>query len=202
MIRALRIVVLAVLSVLAWQAFAQNRPAASATEQMHQSAAASAQRKFDHIQQNATREHPDQTPTIFTEREINAYLASGKAELPTGVKSVQFKGTPGVITALARVDFDEITASRRSSNPLLSLFTGTHDLEVVAHGAGSGGMGTIHVDSVSMDGVRVPRAALEFFLDRYVTPKYPQVKLDSRFKLPYKIDVAIVGQAQLTLTQK
>jgi hypothetical protein len=53
-----------------------------------------------------------------------------------------------------------------------------------------------------MDGVTVPRAALQFFLERYITPKYPEVALDTSFRLPYKIDLAIVGDQQLTITQK
>jgi hypothetical protein len=167
-----------------------------------QSSSSSAQRKFQHIEQNAKLQHPDQTPTVLTEAEVNAYFASGTVDLPQGVKSVRLKGKPGVIDALTRVDFDEITASRRSMNPLLMLFTGTHDVHVVARAKGSGGMGEVHVVSVEIDGVAVPRVALQFFVERYVTPKHPQVDMDSRFKLPYKIDLAVVGEGDLTLTQK
>jgi hypothetical protein len=163
---------------------------------------ASAQRKFQHIEQNAKLRQPDQTPTVLTQSEVNAYLASGEVNLPEGVKSVRFQGKPGMIEAFARVDFDQITASRRSSNPLLRLFTGTHDLHVMARAKGAGGMGEAHVESVEMDGVTVPRAALQFFLERYITPKYPEVALDTSFRLPYKIDLAIVGDQQLTITQK
>lgn len=169
---------------------------------MPQSSASSAQRKFRHIEQNGKRAKPDQTPTVLTEAEVNAYLASGSYDFPQGVKSVRLKGTPGTIEALTRVDFDAITASRRSANPLLMLFTGTHDVRVVARAEGSGGMGEVHVDTVEMDGVRVPRAALEFFIERYVTPKHPQARLDTRFKLPHKIDLARIGSGQVTVTQK
>jgi hypothetical protein len=167
-----------------------------------QSSSSSAQRKFDHIEQNAKLQHPDQTPTVLTETEVNAYLAAGNVDLPQGVKSVRFQGKPGIVEATTRVDFDEITASRRSANPLLMLFTGTHDVHVVARAKGSVGMGETHVQSVEIDGVAVPRAALQFFVLRYITPKYPEVGLDTRFKLPYKIDIATVGDGNLTITQK
>ncbi len=166
------------------------------------SAAGSAQRKFQHIEQNAKLQHPDQTRTVLSEDEVNAYLASGQVDLPEGVKSVRFHGKPGVVESFIRVDFDQITASRRSSNPLLMLFTGTHDLHVVARTFGAGGMGEAHVQSVEMDGVTVPRAALQFFVERYVTPQHPDVRLDTRFRLPYKIDTATVGSQKLTITQK
>jgi hypothetical protein len=44
--------------------------------------------------------------------------------------------------------------------------------------------------------------ALEYFVSKYVTPKYPNVGMDSTFKLPYRIDTAVVGQGTLTVTQK
>jgi len=171
----------------------QQRPVGSATESMYRSAADSGERKFRHIERNGQLSRPDQTPTVLTDREVNAYLATGKVEFPVGVKSVRFMGKPGVIQAVTRVNFDEITASQGSLNPLLALFKGTHDVSVTARGEASGGMATVHVESVEMNGVRIPRAALEFFLDRYVTPNYPEVMLDTRFELPHKIDLAIVG---------
>jgi hypothetical protein len=180
----------------------QPAPPASSTQAIYAAQANSCQRKFDHIQQNGSKTHPDQTPTAITENEINAWLSSGKAQLPHGVKKLQFRGQPGVINATAYVDFDEVTAGRHSSNSLLSLFSGTHEVQAAAHASGSGGMGRVHIDSVSIDGVGVPRIALEYFVDRYITPKHPDIGLDSQFKLPYRTDTATVGARQLTVTQK
>ncbi len=189
------------LALLLGVSAAQKRPASS-TQAMYDAAANSAEAKFRHIEANARRNPPDQTPTLFSEREINSYLASGRVALPTGVRHVEFTGTPGIIDATAAVDFDQITAGKRSSNPLLSLFSGVHDVHAVARAKGSGGQAQIHITRIELDGVTIPRAALEFFLDRYVRPKHPEVGLDSTFALPYRIDLAIVGDHQLTLTQK
>src|SRR5690348_10491138 len=71
-------------------------------------AAASAERKVDHIKTNSALAHPDPKPTEFTEQEINVYLASGKIQLPDGVKSVRLVGVDGVVTGVSRVDFDKI----------------------------------------------------------------------------------------------
>jgi hypothetical protein len=162
----------------------------------------SMQRKIDHINQNAQKQPPDQTPTVITEEEANDYLASGDAQLPVGVKRVVLHGQSGVIDATLQVDFDEIRAGQRSSNPLLAIFSGRHDVRVDADAAGSGGQGKVHVRTVSIDGVDVPRMALEYFVQKYVTPKYPNVGLDSQFQLPAKIDLATVGYHKLTVTQK
>lgn len=165
------------------------------------SAAAGAQRKIDHIKANGALAKPDPTPTVFSEQEINAYLASDKIQLPEGVQSVHLVGVDGLITGTARVDFDKVR-SGRSSNPLLSLFSGVHDVQVQAHAHGSSGTGIVHVDSVALDGVEVPDFLLELFVQKYVRPKYPEVGMDSRIALPDKIDSATIGKHTLTVIQK
>jgi hypothetical protein len=166
------------------------------------SAADSLDRKLARIQSNGARPKPDQTPTVLTEEEANAYFATGRVRLPAGVKEVKFAAEPGVISATSRIDFDQLTAAKRSANPLLSLFTGVHDVRVVAQAEGSGGIANIRTQSVELDGVTVPRVALEFFIDRYLKPKYPYIGLDTRFRLPARIDMAVVGTHQVTVTQK
>jgi len=169
---------------------------------MYQAAADSAAAKFRHIQENGRLPHPDQRPTVLTQNEVNAYLASGRVALPTGVHQVRFTAHPGSLEADARVDFDEITAARRSSNPLLTLFQGVHDVHVAADADGSGGAAHLHISQVQLDGVTVPRIALQFFLDRYLRTKHPEIGLDTDFPMPSRIDTSVLGDRTLTLTQK
>jgi len=138
----------------------------------------------------------------MTEEEINDYIASGHITLPQGVKKVTLQGRSGVITAFAKIDFDEIRAGQHSSNPLLSLFSGRHDVRVEANADASDGQGHVHVHSVSIDNVDIPRMALEFFVSKYITPKYPNVGIDSQFNLRDKVDTATVGYHKLTVTQR
>ena len=162
----------------------------------------SMEHKLDHIESNARAHPPDPKPTVMSEDEVNAYINSGAVQLPKGVQRVHLEGQPGVVTAHARVDFDQITQGSRSMNPLLALFSGVHDVEVMAHAHGEGGMGYVHTDQVALDGVQVPQIALQFFVDRYLKPKHPEIGIDSRFQLPDRISTAIVGQHQMTLVQK
>jgi hypothetical protein len=166
------------------------------------SAVESMERKLQRVQSNGALAHPDQTPTEFTEQEINAYFAAGKINLPNGVRSVSFQGQPGIVTATTRVDFDQLKAGRNSSSPLLSLFSGVHDVVVTAHAHGVRGQGIVQADSVSLDGVEIPRFVLQLFVEKYLQPKYPNVGLDSRFELPDRIDTANVGSHKLTVTQR
>lgn len=188
------------LVALALLAAAQTKPAATAK----QSAllADQAAQKLTHVQRNGMLAKPDQAPTVLTQEELNAYFAEGRVKLPKGVKNLRFQAESGVITANTEVDFDQVRAGQSSGNPLLSIFTGVHDVQGVAHGSGSGGVGRVQIESIAIDGVKVPRFALEMFVDKFIRPKYPQVGLDSQFKMPARVDVAVLGDKTLTLTQK
>ena len=164
--------------------------------------AALMEQKVRHLEANARLARPDQTPTTFSEPEANSYLASDKVKLPAGVQSVKLQGAPGIITGTAQVDFDRVREGIHSSNPLLSIFSGVHDVVVVAHAHGAGGQGYVQVDSVSLDGVEIPHFALELFVEKFLQPKYPPIGLDSQFTLPDRIDIATVGVHKLTVTQK
>lgn len=162
----------------------------------------SMQRKLNHIEQNGKLAHPDQAPTVMTEEEINDYFAAGRVKLPQGVKKVSFQGQSGLLTTLATINFDEIRAGQHSSSPLLSLFSGTHNVRIESDAAASGGKARVHIRTVSIDGVDVPRMALEYFINKYLKPKYPNVGIDSEFQLPDKIDIATINYHKLTVTQK
>ena len=169
---------------------------------MSHSAGPSMEQKIQRIEVNGRSAHPDQTPIVFTEQEINSYLASDDIDLPVGVRSVKLEGQAGIITGAAKVDFDQIREGTRSSNPLLSMFSGIHDVVAVAHAHGAGGEGFVHVDSVSLDGVEIPQFVLELFVEKFIEPKYAQIGIDSRFSLPNRIDTAKVGLHTITITQK
>src|SRR5690242_3023734 len=55
----------------------------------------SLQLKLNHLQQNAIPARPDPAPTTMTEEEVNDYFASGRVNLPQGVKKVTFEGRSG-----------------------------------------------------------------------------------------------------------
>jgi hypothetical protein len=169
---------------------------------VNSAAVASMQRKLEHVQSNGALAHPDTASTEFSEQEINAYFASGNVKLPAGVQSATFQAQPEVVTSTARVDFDQLKTGRNSSNPLLSVFAGVHDVVVVAHAHGAGGEGFVHVDSVSLDGVEIPAFVLQIFVQKYFQTRYPNIGLDSRFALPDRVDTATVGLHTLAVTQK
>ena len=113
-------------------------------------------RKLQHLQSNAAVKQPDSTPTEFSEQEINAYFASGNIKLPNGVKSVVFQTQPQIVIGTSRVDFDQLTSGKNSYNPLLSVFSGVHEVVVAAHAHGAKGEGFVHVDRFPSTAWRFP----------------------------------------------
>jgi hypothetical protein len=162
----------------------------------------SMQAKLASLKQNAAKPHPDPKPIGLTEREANAYFNEGGVKLPKGVSNVHLTSEPGVIDGHAQVDFEKIMEGKGSTNPLLSLFSGVHDVHIVAQAAGAAGTGTIRTQSAYLDGIEVPQVVLQYFAQHYITPKYPNVGVTSTFKLPLRIDSAIVEAGGVQLTQK
>ncbi len=160
------------------------------------------EQKIAYLKMNAARPHPDPKPTEITEQEANAYFNEGGVKLPKGVSNVRLTTKPGQIEGHAQVDFDEIMQGRGANNPLASLFTGHHDVHAVSQASSSNGLGTIRVQSVDLDGTQIPEWALEWFVQRYVTPRYPNVGMNSTFKLPLRIDSAVVETGKVKLVQR
>jgi hypothetical protein len=162
----------------------------------------SMEHKIAYLKQNAARPHPDSKPTELTESEANAYFNEGGVKLPKGVTNVRLTAKPGQIDGRAQVDFEPIMQGRGASNPMYALFSGQHEVHAVSDAGGSNGVGKIHIQSVELDGVQIPPFALEFFVQRYLTPKYKNVGMTSTFPLPLRIDTATVESGKVILRQR
>ena len=162
----------------------------------------SMQQKVSYLKHNAAMAHPDSRPTEITEAEANAYFDEGAVKLPKGVSKVHLASQPGMLDGHAQIDFAEIMQGKGSSNPLLSLFSGTHDVHLLAQAGGASGSGIIRVQTVAIDDIEVPQMALQFFAQHYITPRYPNVGVTSSFKLPLRIDSAVVEAGRVRLVQR
>ncbi len=168
----------------------------------HSSPYLSLSRKVDAMHRFVAHPAPGGLTTVMTDSEMNAWFAEGGINWPAGMSNVRIHSRPAVVEGTAQVDFDELTGGKYASNPLMMLFSGTHDVRVVAQATASRGRGSVRVDSVYLDDVKVPRAAMEYFINQYLKPKYPEAGLNSTFAMPDRIDTAIVGDGQITFVQK
>ena len=160
------------------------------------------QDKLDFIEHNSRSNPIQRRSTQINADEVNAWFREGGYKLPQGVEKVTFHSQPDTIIADTTVDFDAVKQGKRNLNPLLSMFSGVHEVQVTASASAQNGQGHVTIQSVSIDGVGVPHLALELFVSKYVTPKYPGVGLDNQFEMPDRIDSATVGNDNALVTQK
>jgi hypothetical protein len=158
--------------------------------------------RLHHIQQNGMSATPDTAPTVLPDDEGNGYFAAGRVKLPASVQQLRYATSPGTVNAVARIDFDVLTQNSTSNNPLLSLFTGVHDVRVIADAYARAGTATVTAQSVEIDGIPVPRMALEYFVNKYLTSRFPNVGMTSHFKLPSRVDSAKVGKGEVRVYQR
>lgn len=181
---------------------ASNSALQSATKPHFSAPAARFQQKLDFLERNAQATPVQRRSTQINADEVNAWFAEGGYRLPKGVEKVVFHSQADTIVADSTVDFDAIKEGKRNLNPLLSMFSGVHEVQVNANASASNGEGKVNIQSVSIDGVSVPRIALELFVNKYLKPKYPNVGLDNQFRMPDRIDSAVLGNDSAVLTQK
>jgi hypothetical protein len=160
------------------------------------------QNKLDFIEKNAHSQPAQTKPTQINANEVNAWFAEGGYKLPVGVQKVVFHSQADTILSDATVDFDAIKEGKRNLNPLLSMFSGVHDVQVTAAATASGGQGHVNVQTVSIDGIEVPRMALQLFVNKYLKPKYPELGLENQFQMPDRIDSATIGNDSAVLNQR
>jgi hypothetical protein len=160
------------------------------------------QDKLDFLERNAKSDPVSHRSTQINAEEVNAWFREGGYKLPQGVQKVLFRSKPDTIQADATVDFDAVKEGKRNLNPLLSMFSGVHDVQVVATASAQSGQGHVNIQSVSIDGVEVPNLALELFINKYLKPKYPNVGMENDFQMPDRIDTATVGNDNALLVQK
>lgn len=158
--------------------------------------------KLAYITANAKQQTPDPRPTELLQEEINGYFAAGSLKLPDGVQDLRTELHAQQVIGTAHVDFDRVRAGKHDLNPLLSIFSGVHDVRAEAYADGEQGTATVRIQSASLDGVNIPKFVLQMFIERYVQPKYPNIGIETRFHLPARIDQAIVGENKVVVTQR
>lgn len=134
--------------------------------------------------------HSKENVTELLESEINAFLNhEGKQYFPSGVSQIQVNFQQDIVVGKVLVDFDELRSSlNRPSTPLMTaLFTGKHALKIKIRVTTENGTGRYELLSVLLNEQQVPRVFIDFLLENYVFPKYPAVKPNTSFDLPFKI---------------
>jgi hypothetical protein len=149
---------------------------------------ASIQRKFDLIE---NEQLPRGSRVVLTSAELNAFARSAAHDIaPKGVRDLNLVLGTGNATGTASIDFLELNKLRGgSSNWLLEkMLTGERPVKVIAHMQSANGRARVDVDRVEVGGAAVEGAALQFLIEHYVVPEFPNAKVAQWFPLEHHMD--------------
>ncbi len=127
----------------------------------------------------------------FTPAEINAYAAHELlAAVPAGARNPRIVLRAGGATGSAMLDFVKLrTAEGEPPGRLMSwLLGGERPVAVTVRLRSSGGWCTVFVDSVEISGIPVRGAMLEWLIENYLVPRYPEAKIGKPFQLEHNMD--------------
>ena len=142
--------------------------------------------------------------TELLESEINAFLKhEGEQYFPSGVSQIQVNFQQDIVVCKFLVDFDELRSSlNRPSTPLMTvLFTGKHALKIEIRATTENGTGRYELLSVLLNEQQVPKVFINFLLENYVFPRYPEAKPNTSFDLPFKIKTVCIQLGKVLVEQ-
>ncbi|MSO20114.1 MAG: hypothetical protein EXQ56_06555 [Acidobacteria bacterium] len=126
-----------------------------------------------------------------SQQESNSLLALDLAgAYPNGVSAVEVEFQSGRVLGTAQLDFDLLKQSAPTPVPLVwqYLLFGQHALRVEGQLSGTNGQGEFKLEAVTLNGYPVPQILIDALMSIFMTPRFPSVKLDEPFSLPYSID--------------
>jgi hypothetical protein len=169
-VNCLKLAAPAVLATIGWAAYTDY---------------ASAKHKFDLIESERLRPG---TQVQLTAGELNAYAAH---EAPAGVRDTQLQiDSSGLATGRAVVDFNAL--GRSEGHPpgwLLSrLLEGERPVSVTAHLTSSNHQAQVHVERVTVSGIEIDGATLDFLIQHFLLALYPDAAVDRPFELAHHIE--------------
>jgi hypothetical protein len=154
----------------------------------------SAFRKLDAIESGAV---PAGSRVNFSRPEIDAWIVdSAHAHVPQGLTGLRLDLNAGRVVGYANIDFLKVRQATGGADPgwlIKSLFAGERPVVVTARFASANGRARADLDRVEISGVPIEGRALDFVIENYVRPTFPDVKVNEWFPLHYRVDHVTVG---------
>ena len=143
----------------------------------------------------------------ISSQELNAYVETElPAVAPSGIRKphVELQGN-NIATGSALIDFVKLrSAQGKPTNWLLrKMLEGEREVKVTTQVSSGNGTATVNLRRVEVGGLPIQGAALDFLINNYLVPNYPQAKIGRPFKLHQRVDRIEVapGMAYVTLKQ-
>jgi len=134
----------------------------------------------------------------LTRPEIDAWIIDeAHAHVPRGLTGVRLDLSAGRVVGYASIDFLKIRQASGGTDPgwlIKSLFAGERPVVVTARFLSENGKARADVERVEISGVAIEGRALDFVIENYVRPTFPDVKVNQWFPLQYGVDRFTVAQ--------
>lgn len=148
----------------------------------------STQKKFDQIADGKLKPG---TVVVVTAAELNGWARVKVTEsIPQGLRNPVIELGSGEATGSALVDFLKM-ASQNGQEPgwlISKLIEGERPLKVWIRMTSSGGRATVNLTRVELSGASLSGKTLDFLIDNFFKPKYPDAKIGEPFDLGYGIE--------------
>jgi hypothetical protein len=147
----------------------------------------SVQKKFDLIEHDRLK--PGSRVTL-SQRELNAYVEQQVPQVAQGVRDPRIELGSGMATGSAVIDFVRLRGARGKPPGWLmrQLLQGERPVTVTAQVQSGGGRATVNLQRVEVSGVVVEGRMLEYLIQNYLLPYYPEAKVGEPFALSHHID--------------
>jgi hypothetical protein len=160
---------------------------------------ASAKRKMDAIEGDSLRPG---ARVILTFPELNAWAAK---EAPAGVRNPQLRATArDVATGAALIDFGKLerSAGRQPGWLMSKLLDGERPVSVTARIRSSAGRATVDIERVEISGLVIDGRTLDFLIQNFLIPMYPDAVIGKPFELGHRIDRLDVSPSAVAVLLK
>jgi len=141
--------------------------------------------KFDQIDSGRLRAG---TRVVLTPRELNAYV---EQEAPKGVWNPRVQVTsPGLATGTALIDFNKLRRAQGYEPGWLmsKLLEGERPVSVTVQIRSANGQATVDVQRVEISGVSIDGKTLDFLIQNFLLPMYPDAAVGRPFELGNRIE--------------
>jgi hypothetical protein len=142
---------------------------------------------------------------LLTPAEINAWVAAKvPEEIPQGIRDPRIEMGTDTATASAMVDFLKMEQSRgKTINRAMGLMLeGERPLKVSVRITSAGGKCTVYLTRVEVSGVGVEGAVLDFLINNFFLPLYPNAKIGEPVDMDFDIDHFQIRPDGLRITIK
>ena len=123
---------------------------------------------------------------VLSERELNAWVANELMQFaPQGVRDPRLEVGHGSASGSALIDFVKVRQAQGKPPGWLAskLLSGERPVRVTTRIRSGAGQATVDVERVEISGIAVEGRMLDFLIENYLAPNYPEAKIGKPFEL-------------------